>query len=219
MGDLLSPVEAVRIGQSVLRDRGNGRPHKGVDLFAAAGSPVFAPVGGTVIRVEDGRFDTVGSDRWRAGLWVDIIGDDMNVHRFLHLGRAQVRAGQRVEPGTGIGIVSAAGSSGVGPDTDPHLHYEIRDADYDPQRPKWPGKSLRKKGDYGLPIDPLTKLRQSKATPNHSVTARAPGPGPELLATFAPAASERRIPGVVKVIGVAVFAWGGLRLWQRRKET
>src|ERR1043165_7886504 len=45
-----------RVAQSVLTDRnGKGRPHKGIDIFAPAGTPVLAAKGGRILRVVDGR--------------------------------------------------------------------------------------------------------------------------------------------------------------------
>lgn len=64
------PVKQPRIGQTVMSDRnGKGRPHKGVDLFVKAGSPVVAAVSGKVVRVVDGR-ESADEGKRRAGLWI-----------------------------------------------------------------------------------------------------------------------------------------------------
>lgn len=141
----LERAKVRRIGQSVLADRnGQGRPHKGVDLFIEAGTPVTAAQAGRVIRVEDGRTSSSES-RKRAGLWIDVEGSDGLVYRYLHLGTADVNKGAHVERGQKLGTVAPPNTSGLG--DDPHLHFEVRRADY---------TSLR--GEYGTPIDPLTML-------------------------------------------------------------
>lgn len=150
------PVSAIsRIGQTVMADRGNGQPHRGVDLFVPAGTPVSAPAAGSVLRVEDGRLDPADSGRGRAGLWVDVKDEAGLVHRFLHLRSSLVRAGQKVAAGELIGYTSDSGDSGIPKTTKPHLHYEIRSSD-------------TRKGRYGAPIEPLSRL------PPQSVEAAAP---------------------------------------------
>lgn len=143
------PLSALTdIGQTVMKDRnGKGRPHHGVDLFAPAGTAVLAAQSGRVLRVEDGRRSSSES-RQRAGLWIDIRGQNGRVFRYLHLGTAEVRAEQTVTQGQRIGSIATAGTSGLsGEPRATHLHFEIRQSDWSP--------SARK---YGSPIDPLTLL-------------------------------------------------------------
>lgn len=134
------------VGQSVMKDRGTGQPHKGVDIFADSDSPVLSVGPGRVIRVIDGRKSPRGSSRWRAGLWVDVQGADKRIYRYLHLGSATVKDGQTVSAGTQIGTVAPPGTSGV-EHSGPHVHFEVRASDY-----------TSKAGDYGTPIDPLRLL-------------------------------------------------------------
>ena len=136
------PKELVtRIGDRVTESRpGSGRPHKGVDIFAPAGSTVTAARSGRVKRVMDGR----GSNHekaQRAGLWVDVEAANGQIDRYLHLGEATVAEGQRVKRGDAIGLIAEAHESGSG--DAPHVHFEVRASDYD-----------REKKDYGQPIDP-----------------------------------------------------------------
>lgn len=91
--------------------------HRGIDIAAAAGTPVTTAVAGRVrfagvvgssgltvsVRTADGRFDT----------------------SYLHLATASVRSGQVVGAGDRIGAV---GTSGRGSVAAPHLHFGIRDA-------------------------------------------------------------------------------------------
>lgn len=129
-----------RVGDTVLSSRpGTGEPHKGIDLFAPAGTEVFAARGGRVKRVMDGRGSAREKTK-RAGLWVDIeVGGQID--RYMHLGDARVTEGQTVRRGDVIGVVAEAYTSGTG--KGPHLHFEVRAADFSSQR-----------GDYGDPITP-----------------------------------------------------------------
>lgn len=142
------PVENPRIGQSVMADRnGQGRPHFGLDLFVDAGSLVRAARAGQVLRVMDGR-GSADQNKTRAGLWIDIGGDDGRVYRYLHLGSASVAKGSQVAAGEVIGRVADRHESGSG--QAPHLHLEVRASD-------WSG------GDYGKALDPLQLLNREIA--------------------------------------------------------
>ena len=150
--NILGPVWPIpanrlrKVGDSVMARRaGSGRPHKGVDLFAEAGSPVLSAVLGKVLRVIDGRNDARDSLA-RAGLFIDVRGLDGRVYRYLHLGSAAVREGEPVRAGHVLGTVSPSGQSGV-EHSEPHVHFEIRAGDWD-----------RRAGDYGEPVDPLKVL-------------------------------------------------------------
>ena len=139
-----------RVGESVLADRnGQGRPHKGIDLFADAGTEVRAASDGVVLRVVDGRKSPHESLR-RAGLFVDVRAPNALVYRFLHLGQSRVDPGQSVEQGAVVGTVAPAHSSGLA--KAPHVHFEIRQGDFDSHRK-----------DYGTPIDPLRLLPPLRA--------------------------------------------------------
>jgi hypothetical protein len=91
--------------------------HRGVDIGAAAGTPVTAAVAGRVrfaglvgssgltvsLRTADGRFDT----------------------SYLHLSTVSVRSGQVIGAGERIGAVGETGRRST---TAPHLHFGVRDA-------------------------------------------------------------------------------------------
>ncbi len=88
------------------------RRHKGVDIAAPTGTPVYATADGMVGRAD--WFSTYG-------LYISIDhGADMET-RYAHLSRLAVAAGQRVRKGDLIGYVGSTGRS-----TGPHLHYEVR---------------------------------------------------------------------------------------------
>ena len=91
---------------------GGMRAHKGIDLAAPTGTPVYATADGTV-----GRADWFSS----YGLYVAIEhGSDLET-RYAHMSRLAVAAGQHVNKGDIIGYVGTTGRS-----TGPHLHYEVR---------------------------------------------------------------------------------------------
>ena len=91
---------------------GGRRNHKGVDLAAPTGTPVYATADGIV-----GRADWFSS----YGNYVQIEhGADLET-RYGHLSRIAVSAGDRVHKGDLIGYVGTTGRS-----TGPHLHYEVR---------------------------------------------------------------------------------------------
>lgn len=113
-----------------LAPRSGGRQHQGVDLFAADGAPVVAPVAGVV---------ELGEDRL-GGLSFRVWGDDGNFYYGAHLA-AFADAGGHVAVGTVIGYVGRTGNA-VG--TAPHLHFEIH-----------PGRS---RGDPPNPVDPTDSV-------------------------------------------------------------
>src|SRR5262249_19679574 len=89
---------------------GRLRQHRGVDLRAAYGEPVFAPVFGMVSQA--------GDSGEGLGCAVTIRHDDGYRSTYGHLSSCSVRPGDRVEPGTIIGCVGSTGHS-----TGPHLHF------------------------------------------------------------------------------------------------
>ena len=91
---------------------GGERAHKGIDLAAPRGTPVYAPADGVVERA--GPFSSYGN-------YIAIEhGADMET-RYGHLSRIVVSAGETVKKGELIGYVGSTGRS-----TGPHLHYEVR---------------------------------------------------------------------------------------------
>lgn len=91
---------------------GGRRAHKGIDLAAPTGTPVYATADGLVQMAQwfssYGNFIKIGH------------GNDMET-RYAHLSRIVAVAGSWVKKGDLIGYVGSTGRS-----TGPHLHYEIR---------------------------------------------------------------------------------------------
>lgn len=91
---------------------GGRRAHKGVDLAAPSGTPIYASADGIVSKAE-----------WFSsyGLYVSLEhGGDIQT-RYGHMSRLNVYNGQQVHKGDLIGYVGSTGRS-----TGPHLHYEVR---------------------------------------------------------------------------------------------
>lgn len=91
---------------------GIARAHRGVDLAAPSGSPIFAPSSGIV-----------GQAGWAGGYGIALSVEHGNgiETRYGHLSRLNVAPGQRIREGDILGYVGSTGLS-----TGPHLHYEVR---------------------------------------------------------------------------------------------
>jgi murein DD-endopeptidase MepM/ murein hydrolase activator NlpD len=91
--------------------RSGGRRHQGVDMMSPRGTPVVAPVSGSVSH----RGNSIG------GLSFHLSGDDGNYYYGTHLaGYANQNAGH-VQAGTVVGYVGDTGNARG----NPHLHFEI----------------------------------------------------------------------------------------------
>lgn len=93
---------------------GAPRPHKGVDIGAAAGTDVIAPA--------SGKIQVPGFDDGGYGNWVRLLSDKGTEYRFGHLSSISVSDGQEVTGGKSI--IGQVGSTGAS--TGPHLHFEAR---------------------------------------------------------------------------------------------
>jgi murein DD-endopeptidase MepM/ murein hydrolase activator NlpD len=95
-----------------------GRPyHSGVDFGAPVGTPLFAPLSGTITHT--GNTDAIpGCYSW--GRWVLLKHDNGLTSLFAHLSSVSVKPGDRVETGD---IIANTGNTGFS--TGPHLHYTL----------------------------------------------------------------------------------------------
>ena len=91
---------------------GGRRSHKGVDLSAPTGTPIYATADGYISKAE--WFSSYGK-------YVSIEHGANLQTRFAHMSDIAVTAGTRVKKGDIIGYVGSTGRS-----TGPHLHYEVR---------------------------------------------------------------------------------------------
>lgn len=86
--------------------------HKGIDISAPRGTPVYAPARGKITFTgRDGSY----------GLSIRLKHNATLSTRFAHLHRIAIKSGKTVTRGELIGYVGNTGRS-----TGPHLHYEVR---------------------------------------------------------------------------------------------
>lgn len=93
--------------------RSGGRTHKGVDMFAAYGEPVYAVQAGQVR----------GSSNSLGGITVHLYSDQGFEYYYAHLSDRNFSGTKRVAQGETIGF---NGNSGNARGTSPHVHFEIR---------------------------------------------------------------------------------------------
>ncbi len=122
-GPFSSPVTGAPVSGFGTRSIFNGqprRPHGGVDLRAAEGTPIKAPNSGMVV---------LATDLYFSGNTI-IIDHGLGLYSyFAHLSRMAVAQGDSVSPGDLIGYVGATGRA-----SGPHLHWtvELNHARIDP---------------------------------------------------------------------------------------
>lgn len=92
-----------------------GRTHPGLDIYAAKGTTIQAPIGGTVMATGSGGI---------GGNWIQIRGDDGYVYYFAHMQYpTNLQQGQTVNAGMMIGQV---GNTGSASSTSPHVHFTVK---------------------------------------------------------------------------------------------
>ncbi len=107
-GTITSPFGLRRYSRRARRVRW----HKGLDIAAPVGSPIFAPA--------DGRVEYVGrKGGYGQTLVIDHGGELATL--YAHNSRIMVQAGDKIVKGQEICLVGVSGRS-----TGPHLHYEVR---------------------------------------------------------------------------------------------
>lgn len=120
----MMPVDASRVsspfGMRYHPIRHRYMEHKGIDLAAPTGTPVYAPADGYVAMAQ--RYGGYGN-------FIEIEHGGHIETRYGHLSGYAVAQGERVHKGELIGYVGATGDA-----TGPHLHYEVR-IDGDPVNP------------------------------------------------------------------------------------
>lgn len=130
---LTLPVAGVR--REELKDtygaaRSGGRAHKGVDIFAARGTPVLAAAAGVIVNRDSNAVG--GLSLYHRGM------DGRTIYYYAHLNgvRAGLKVGDLVRAGDTLGYVGSTGNvSGS-----PHLHFAVFTVT-DPNR-WWRGRDL-----------------------------------------------------------------------------
>ena len=92
---------------------GRSGTHKGIDIFARAGTPIIAPTYGLVL---------FRGELATGGKVVLMLGPKWRLHYFAHLNDYSALPGQPVLPGSQLGSVGDSGNARGKP---PHLHYSI----------------------------------------------------------------------------------------------
>lgn len=106
-------TRAIWSGFGAERDGGR-RAHRGVDIFAARGTPVLAATDGWITRVETTR---VGGNV----VWMQPLFGSLRIY-YAHLHEQWVKPGQFVLAGEPLGSV---GNTGNAVTTPPHLHFGV----------------------------------------------------------------------------------------------
>ncbi len=90
----------------------NGRPHKGIDISASVGEPIYAAL--------DGKVAYVGTQRGYGNVII-LEHDNYVMTVYAHNESNLVRLGETVKKGQPIGTLGKTGST-----SGPHLHFEYR---------------------------------------------------------------------------------------------
>ena len=120
-------VPSARYSNDYRAARSGGRRHAATDLFAPAGSPVFAARAGRVIWMPSSEHPTAGFSLW-------IRDGRGRTYAYYHLGRAGDRRRNAIARGIREGswvrrgqFIARVGDSGNAAGGTPHLHFEIQD--------------------------------------------------------------------------------------------
>lgn len=146
--------------RSYLYPRGSGHWHRGIDLPARTGTPVYAVVPGTVTHAV--RSHTPGFSGYGRTVVVR-IGDVRTL--YAHLEDVHVHEGQELRAGDVVGTVGRTCYEADDPSrlcTAPHLHFEVSPRAY-PQDSEAPR------------LDPIVFLETLRA---HPLGGAAPAPVP-----------------------------------------
>jgi murein DD-endopeptidase MepM/ murein hydrolase activator NlpD len=108
-GDLRMPVEGKVLSEFGIR---NGRPHKGIDLGAKSGTPIYAVLDGTVV---------FSGYQGAYGNVVVIEHPDFVMSVYAHNEKNLVSVNDVITKGQNIATVGATGNA-----SGPHLHFEYR---------------------------------------------------------------------------------------------
>jgi murein DD-endopeptidase MepM/ murein hydrolase activator NlpD len=131
--DPMNPLGHKSVITSKFGDRNTGIPgastnHKGIDLAAPSGSPVCAPLDGTVISSRDTTPNACGG-------FIQLSHTTMQT-KFCHLRQMIVKQGDKVKKGQIIGYTGGGATDPMhGIASGPHLHYEILDRSGMPENP------------------------------------------------------------------------------------
>lgn len=112
-GEYFWPVD----GGYISAYMGDGRGHKGLDIAAPYGTPIYAAASGTVTRAAN-KYDGYGNS-------VMVANDDGYVTMYAHMSSIAISYGDYVVKGQLLGYVGSTGYA-----TGNHLHFEVRSNGY-----------------------------------------------------------------------------------------
>lgn len=92
--------------------------HRGIDFGIATGTPIGAPVNGTITSTKWDPRNTYKIKDKSGGTWIYMTGADGVKYSFGHLSALGVKKGDKVNAGQTIGL-----SGNTGYSTGPHLHF------------------------------------------------------------------------------------------------
>lgn len=134
VGTLLFPIQKAADGGSIVVTDSHGyssyrgRNHDGIDIGSGGGSQILAAADGVVIEAgPKGTYGNLVIIQHRDGT---VTGVDTT--RYGHMDTLLVNVGDTVKAGQPIGT---EGNTGGGLSTGNHLHFEVRDANGQPQNP------------------------------------------------------------------------------------
>lgn len=137
--ELSNPISGVIVEKTDMD--GGYKGHKGIDIRAPMGAPVYAAADGQVV-------DADGSGCYNdgRGSYIVIQHDNGYVTNYYHLGAVSVTSGQRVTAGDTIGEIGSTGETTGG-----YLHFELR------------------YGIDGTPLNPLDFLPEQEEYPDEMI--------------------------------------------------
>jgi murein DD-endopeptidase MepM/ murein hydrolase activator NlpD len=96
--------------------------HPGVDIANSSGTPIHAPVSGTVVKSDGGH--APGENNF--GNTVELKDAEGNTHQFHHLQKIGVQQGQQIQQGQPIATIGKSGAVYSPSGSDPsNLDYRI----------------------------------------------------------------------------------------------
>lgn len=112
--------------------------HRGIDILAPTGTPVYA--------VKEGTATVLSEEPGGAGLYVNVEHRDGTSSQYFHLDTAKMSVGASFEVRQGEQIGTVGRSGNTPPEGDTHLHFQVSDRAgtlIDPKKSSFPGFERR----------------------------------------------------------------------------
>ena len=177
-------------GESYVTPDDTSAVHRGVDISAEPGAPVYAVVGGAVSFA--GR---IPAGEGASTLAVTVESDDVRL-TYLPLSELSVRAGDTIAAGSGLGVLAAVGDGSYG---EAHLHLGARRGSLYVDPAPWlapPVATPPAEHAEAVQAPVAQQTASAVSVPNATVPEPAVSASPEPVGTSVPVAS----PGAVAVL-------------------